>query len=313
MRVDEFKDVPALHTRFRPVHGIVLLDKPSGISSNQALQTVRRLLRAAKGGHTGALDPLATGLLPLCFGEATKLAHHLLDARKGYLARFQLGVTTTTADCEGEVISRRPVTVLTDVMLEQALAQFRGPIMQKPPLYSALKRGGEALYLKARRGEKIDVKPREVIIHQLRCRERSSDTLTLYVECSSGTYIRALASDLGDMLGCGAHLAYLRRLWLSPFEQPVMFTLEQLQDLAAKGSGAMASCCLLPLDIALAGMPMYHLNASQSLAVAQGKRVVPATPPIPGPCALYADNGRLLALAECDTEGRIRIVRGFNL
>ncbi len=198
--------------QYRDLHGIVLLDKPLGLSSNQALQAVRRLLRAAKGGHTGALDPLATGLLPLCFGEATKLAGSLLGARKAYLAECRLGVTTDTADSEGEVVQQRPVPELDADAIEAALARLRGHILQVPPMYSALKQGGERLYVKARRGETVEVPPRGVDVHRLDLLARDGDTLQLLVECGSGTYVRSLAADLGEDLGCGAHLTALRRI-----------------------------------------------------------------------------------------------------
>lgn len=298
--------------RFRQLHGIVLLDKPAELSSSQALQTVRRLLRAAKGGHAGALDPLATGLLPLCFGEATKLAHSLLGSRKAYLAECRLGVTTTTADREGEPVSRREVPVLDNARLEAVLAQFRGRIVQVPPVYSALKQGGEPLYVKARRGDAVEVPPREVDVYRLECLERTAETLKLYVECGSGTYIRSLATDLGEALGCGAHLASLRRLWVEPFREPSMVTLEQLQQAAEQGDAALKRW-LLPMEAGLADVPMVRLDPAQSLAVTQGRQIVLEAPAATGKCALQADDGRLLALVELDEAGRTRILRGFNL
>jgi tRNA pseudouridine55 synthase len=298
--------------RFRDLHGIVLLDKPEGLSSNQALQAVRRLLRAAKGGHTGALDPLATGLLPLCFGEATKLAHGLLGSRKAYLAECRLGVTTTTADREGEVVARRMVPAPDEAVLEAVLARFRGRIVQVPPAYSALKQGGEPLYVKARRGEAVQAPPREVEVYRLECEERRDDVLRLYVECGSGTYVRSLAVDLGEALGCGAHLASLRRLWVEPFREPAMVTLEQLQQAAEQGDEALERW-LLPPEAGLAGLPALHLDAAASRALAQGRQIAFPAPAKPGRQAAFADDGRLLALLELDETGRARILRGFNL
>lgn len=296
---------------FRDLHGLVLLDKPLGLSSNQALQAVRRLFRAAKGGHTGALDPLATGLLPLCFGEATKLAGHLLGSRKAYAATCQLGVTTTTGDREGEVVSRRTVPALDAARIEAALAPLRGRIRQVPPAYSAIKQGGEPLYLKARRGEAVEVPAREVEIHRLELTGRAGDELQLEVECGSGTYIRSLAVDLGEALGCGAHLAALRRLWVEPFRAPAMTTLEQLERAAALGDQALQEL-LLPMDVAVAGLPALHLDEAQTLAVVQGRRIeLPGR--APGRCAAFASDGRLLALGELDEGGRMHILRGFNL
>ncbi len=297
---------------FRDLHGIVLLDKPLGLSSNQALQAVRRLLRAAKGGHTGALDPLATGLLPLCFGEATKLAGSLLGARKAYVAECRLGITTDTADREGEIVRQRPVPLLDEAIIEAALAPLRGRIWQVPPIYSALKRDGERLYVKARRGENVEVPPREVQVYRLDLLRRGADTLQLLVECGSGTYVRSLAADLGERLGCGAHLTALRRLWVEPFREPDMLTLEQLQLAAAQDDEALLAC-LLPVAAGLAELPALRLDDAQSMAISRGQPVVLAASSGLGRCAAYASDGALLALLELDEQGRARILRGFNL
>ena len=295
---------------WRDLHGIVLLDKPAGLSSNEALQSVRRLFRAAKGGHTGALDPMATGLLPLCFGEATKLAGNLLGARKAYRAECRLGVTTTTADREGEVLRERPLPALDDAAVEAALAPLRGRIVQVPPAYSALKQGGEPLYLKARRGEAVEAPPREVEIHRLELLSRTADTLVFEVECGSGTYVRSLAVDLGEALGCGAHLTALRRLWVDPFREPRMVTLAQLEQAAGQGDGALLAW-LLPVAAGLGGWPRLQLDEAQSQAIAHGQPIVAAGRA--GRCAAFASDGALLALLELDADGRSRILRGFNL
>ncbi|KRE93750.1 tRNA pseudouridine synthase B [Frateuria sp. Soil773] len=297
---------------FRDLHGILLLDKPLGLSSNQALQAVRRLLRAAKGGHTGALDPLASGLLPLCFGEATKIAGTLLGSRKAYLAECRLGLTTATADLEGEVVERRPVPPLDAAAIERALARLRGRIVQVPPAYSAIKQGGEPLYAKARRGEAVEAPPREVDIHRLELLSHQQDRLRLHVECGSGTYIRSLAVDLGEMLGCGAHLTALRRLWVEPFREPAMVTLEQLDEAAGNGDEALQSL-LLPVSAGLAHLPALRLDERQSLAVSQGRPLDLAPASCVGPCAVLGSDGRLLALGEVSREGRLRVQRGFNL
>lgn len=298
--------------QFRDLHGIVLLDKPPGLSSNQALQAVRRLLRAAKGGHTGALDPLATGLLPLCFGEATKLAGSLLGARKAYLAECRLGITTETADSEGELVQQRAVPELNETRIEAALAKLRGRIQQVPPMYSALRQGGERLYLKARRGETVEVPPREVDVYQLELMGRTGDVLQLMVECGSGTYVRSLAVDLGEDLGCGAHLTALRRIWVDPFREPQMVTLPQLQLAAEQGDEALLAW-LLPVSAGLAGLPVLRLDEPQTMAISRGQQVVLPGMPETGRCAAYANDGALLALLETDKQGRARIVRGFNL
>ena len=297
--------------RFRDLHGIVLLDKPLGLSSNQALQAVRKgIFRAEKGGHTGALDPLASGLLPLCFGEATKIAGMLLGSRKAYLAECRLGFTTSTADLEGEIVLERPVPRLTDADIEASLAKLRGRITQVPPVYSAIKRDGERLYVKARRGEAVDVPSREVEVYRLDLVSRTDDSLTLYVECGSGTYVRSLAVDLGEDLGCGAHLTALRRLWVEPFRAPAMVTLEQLQAAMEQGDDALLPL-LLPVSAGLADLPAMHLDVELSLAVSQGQQI-PLDPAMTGRLALFSHDGRLLALGEA-VGGKLCIVRGFNL
>jgi tRNA pseudouridine55 synthase len=296
----------------RDLHGILLLDKPLGMSSNKALQMAMAILRAAKGGHTGALDPLATGLLPLCFGEATKIAGNLLGSRKAYLAECRLGATTTTADLEGEVVEQRPVPVLDEAAIEAVLATLRGRIVQVPPVYSALKQGGEPLYLKARRGEAVQAPPREVEIHRLDLVSRHEDTLTLHVECGSGTYIRSLAVDLGEKLGCGAHLVGLRRLWVEPFRAPVMVTLNELREAAEQGDAALQGL-ILPLSAGVADLPALHLDADAGHAVSKGAQIDwPAGSPRERSAA-FASDGRLLALVDCNEQGRVRILRGFNL
>ncbi|BDU21276.1 tRNA pseudouridine(55) synthase TruB [Dyella sp. GSA-30] len=301
-----------MRIKFRNLHGIVLLDKPLGLSSNQALQAVRKLLRAEKGGHTGALDPLATGLLPLCMGEATKVAGTLLGSRKAYLAECRLGATTTTADLEGEIVAERPVPELDEARIEQALSRLRGRITQIPPVYSALKQDGEPLYLRARRGEDVAAPPREVDIYRLDLLERAGDRLKLYVECGSGTYVRSLAVDLGEDLGCGAHLTALRRLWVEPFREPRMVTLETLQAAAAQGDAALLAH-VLPIAEGLTDLPQLRLDAEQSFAVSQGRQI-PVEPLVEETrYAVFADDGRLLALADIREDGVLRIARGFNL
>jgi len=298
--------------QYRDLHGLILLDKPQGLSSNQALQAVRRLLRASKGGHTGALDPLATGLLPLCFGEATKLAGNLLGARKAYLAECRLGITTDSADSDGQIVLERAVPALDEAAIETALAPLRGRILQVPPVYSALKQDGERLYLKARRGETVDVPPREVDVHRLDLLARHGDSLQLLVECGSGTYVRSLARDLGESLGCGAHLTALRRLWVEPFRQPAMVTLAQLEQAAEQGDEALLAF-LMPVSAGLAHLPALHLDEAQSMAVSRGQQIVLPGLVEAGRCAAFASDGVLLALLEPDELGRVRVLRGFNL
>jgi tRNA pseudouridine55 synthase len=297
---------------FRDIHGILLLDKPLGLSSNQALQTARRLVGAAKGGHTGSLDPLATGLLPLCFGEATKLAGWLLGSRKAYEAEVRLGVTTTTADLEGEVVGTHPVPALDDATIEAALAPLRGHIVQIPPAYSAIKQDGVPLYVRARRGEAVDVPAREVDVYRLQVIGREGDTIRLYVECGSGTYVRSLAVDFGANLGCGAHLTGLRRLWVEPFMQPPMITLEALREAAEAGPDQLEAC-LLPVDAGLTHILRVELDPEQTRIFGFGQPVPLGQGVAPGRCAVRGADGRLMALGEITDDGLLRVLRGLNL
>ncbi|MBS0582933.1 MAG: tRNA pseudouridine(55) synthase TruB [Proteobacteria bacterium] len=299
-------------TGFRDVHGILLLDKPLGASSNQALQRARHLFRAQKAGHTGSLDPLATGLLPICFGEATKIAGHLLGARKAYAAQCRLGTTTTTDDAEGEVVRTRAVPELDDAMIEAALAGLRGRIVQIPPAYSAIKQGGVPLYKRARRGEEVEAPAREVEVHALDLVARDADLLTLHVECGSGTYVRSLARDLGEALGCGAHLTALRRVWVEPFRQPAMWTLEQLQRIHVERGSAGLDELLLPLEQGLAMLPALSLSAEQAIGLRQGKRIAQGIAKDMPLCRALDAANRLVALVEIDGQGQVRVLRGFS-
>ncbi|MEO7431221.1 MAG: tRNA pseudouridine(55) synthase TruB [Dokdonella sp.] len=295
---------------WRNVSGIVLFDKPAGLSSNQALQKVRWLFRADKGGHTGSLDPLATGLLPICFGEATKIAGLLLGSRKAYETECLLGVTTTTEDAEGEIVLTRDVPAIDDVRIEAELARLTGRITQIPPIYSALKQAGVPLYKRARRGEDVTAPAREVDVHRFRLLERAGDRLRLQVECGSGTYVRSLVRDLGEQLGCGAHVTALRRLWVEPFRTPLMITLEALEELAAAGPSALDRH-LIPLEDGLAGYPQVVIDALQVQRLRQGQMIESADAP-PGRCVAIDDEGRAIALVEYAAEGRLRPLRGFN-
>jgi tRNA pseudouridine55 synthase len=297
---------------FRDIHGILLLDKPLGLSSNQALQTARRLVGAAKGGHTGSLDPLATGLLPLCFGEATKLAGWLLGSRKAYEAEVRLGTTTTTADLEGDVVETRPVPELDDAAIESALAPLRGHIVQIPPAYSAIKQDGVPLYVRARRGETVDVPAREVDVYRLEVIARDGNTIRLHVECGSGTYVRSLAVDFGANLGCGAHLTGLRRLWVEPFMEPPMVTLDELRDAADIGPDQLEAF-LLPVDAGLAHIPRVELDPEQTRIFGFGQPVPLGEGVGQGRCAVWSVDGRLMALGEITDDGLLRVLRGLNL
>ncbi len=292
----------------RPVHGIVLLDKPAGLSSNQALQRVRRIFLAEKGGHTGALDPLATGLLPICLGEATKIAGLLLEGDKAYLARVRLGIETDTDDAEGRVLQELPIPALAPETVQAALLPFIGRIRQAPPRYSALKRDGEPLYRKARRGEEFEVPEREVEVHGIALRDLGADWLDLEVTCGSGTYIRSLARDLGRILGCGGHIAALRRLWVEPFHSPRMVTLEDLAERAQAGDADLHEA-LLPIEAGLSHWPRVHLDTAQALRLRQGQRF--AVTAAEGPALALDPDGRALGLVDV-AQGMLHARRLFQ-
>lgn len=297
-------------TQFRPLHGILLLDKPQGMSSNAALQRARHIFRAAKAGHTGSLDPLATGLLPLCFGEATKIAGLLLKSRKAYLTTAQLGVTTTTDDAEGEVLRERPVPSLDDASINAALEPLTGTIMQVPPVYSALKRDGVPLYRRARRGEQLDVPARAAQVDGFCLLHRSGTTLDLQIVCGSGTYVRSLVRDLGEALGCGAHVTQLRRLWIEPFMEPVMHTLDTLQQLADTDPVAL-DALLLPLEAGLAGYPQVQVDDATVRQLAHGQ-AAQVDADVVGDCVAIDSRGLARALVHRNASGQLRVLRGFN-
>ena len=251
----------------RAVHGVLLLDKPLGLSSNDALQKAKRLFRAEKAGHTGTLDPLATGLLPLCFGAATKFSQISLDADKRYLATMKLGVTTTTADAEGDVLVRCDVTV-TRAQVEAACAAFIGPIDQVPPMHSALKRDGRPLYEYARAGIEVEREARSVTIHQIDIIDGQGDVWTLDVRCTKGTYIRTLTEDIGKLLGCGAHLSGLRRTGSGTLVLDGAHTLEQLSAMTEIERDAL----LMNADALLADWPVIRLESEDAGRFLSGLR-----------------------------------------
>ena len=306
----------ASRKHFRKLDGILLLDKPQGLSSNQALQRVRHLFRADKAGHTGSLDPLATGLLPVCFGEATKIAGNLLGARKAYDTVARLGIVTDTDDAEGLPLRERPVARYDIDTIDAALRDLTGRIMQRPPIYSALKRGGEPLYAKARRGESIEIEPRQVDVHAFELLSEQdlldgdAPQLRLHVECGSGTYVRSLVRDLGEALGCGAHVAELRRLWVDPFRDPRMWTIESLQALAERDAHCL-DACLLPIEVGLVGHRRLELTEDAIRRFDQGQRLH-LNNEAPGECAVFDPNGRARGLARIDETGCLCPQRVFH-
>ena len=288
-----------------PEQGILLLDKPLGLTSNAALSRAKRVLGIRKAGHTGALDPLATGLLPLCFGQATKVSAFLLDADKGYLADVTLGRTTASGDAEGEVTGEREVPHLDRAALEAVLDEFRGPIDQVPPMYSALKHKGKRLHELARAGIEVERKSRRVTIHQLDLVEFEPSRIVLRVGCTKGTYIRSLAMDIGERIGCGAHLGALRREFAGPFTLADAVTLEALEGMDADAARGL----LLSSDAALPHLPGVELDDDQAAAIRHGKAVALGRS-LPDLVRIY-NRGNFLGLGQTDPHGVLRVRRLF--
>ena len=287
----------------RRIDAVVLLDKPAGLSSNAALQEAKRLYGAAKAGHAGTLDPLASGLLPLVFGEATKFAQFALAADKEYEARVTLGIATATGDAEGEIVRRSPVRV-GERRLERALARFRGEIEQVPPMFAALKRGGRPLYALAREGRTVERSPRRLTVHRLELLSRSGDSIELRIRCSKGTYVRQLAHDLGVELDTGAHLAALRRTAVGDFRIEQAAPLAQLRALDAAGRAAR----LLAVDCLLAALPRLELAPALARSFLEG-RALRLDEPRRGRCRVYLERGALLGVGELHGAGELRPVR----
>ena len=279
---------------------MLLLDKPLGFSSNQALQIVKWLFQAAKAGQTGTLDPLATGLLPLCFGEATKFAHYLTDADKTYIATIKLGVTTNTGDAEGEVLATHSVNV-SPAQFAQACAQFVGEISQIPPMYSALKHEGKALYEYARAGVEIERASRLITIHSIQVNSFEYDVANISVSCSKGTYIRTLAEDIGAVLGCGAHLIGLRRTKTANYSIDQAVTLTQFEAMTLEQRQA----ALMPLDSAVLHLPAIVLDADSTHYLRQGQAVWQSGISAKGLLRLYNEQQEFLGLGEQDRDGKI--------
>jgi tRNA pseudouridine55 synthase len=285
-------------SRGERVNGVLLLDKPGGMTSNLALQKARRLMNAAKAGHTGTLDPMATGLLALTFGEATKFSADLLDADKSYRATLKLGVTTTTGDADGEVSATAPVAV-SDAVIDAVLARFTGRIEQVPPMYSALKREGRPLYELARAGVEVERAPRQVVIHRLRRVARLGDEVTLEVECSKGTYVRVLAQDIGRVLGCGAHLSGLRRLRVGMLSLEGAVTLAAFEAMLIDERRAR----LQPVDGLLCSLPRIDLDQGLAGRFRQGQRLAVDAGPHGARVRVYAPQNELLGTANVNDWG----------
>ena len=291
----------------RAVDGILLLDKPQGLSSNAALQNARGLFRALKAGHAGSLDPLATGMLPICFGQATKVCGYLLNSSKTYQVTARLGSRTDSADADGVVIEERPVPHLSQAQIEQVLHSFIGAQKQVPPMYSALKHEGRRLYELARSGETIEREPRDIVIEQIRLQHYDQTQIGFEVRCSKGTYVRSLVEDVAARLGTLAHVTMLRRIQVDPFDATRMVTLDALADLSLDARDAL----LQPADSALLGMSLLNLDAGQETALFHGK-------PVPGFPSLaaslwraYGVDSRFLGLVRSDGQGELRAERLF--
>ncbi len=305
----------------RKVAGILLLDKPLGLTSNAALQRVKWLYHAAKAGHTGSLDPLATGLLPICFGETTKFSAFLLDADKHYRVRVRLGQTTTTADAEGEIIAEAPTDGITEQAVREVLAQFIGTIEQLPPMYSAVKHKGERLYKLAREGKEVERTPRPIEIYRLDLLEFALPELVLEVHCSKGTYVRTLADDIGQQLGCGGHVSALRRTGVGPYiETNTRFVplaeIQQLHEAAVAQAHASderqpvnfatLDAHLLALDTVLGHCPALRLSADAAFYLRQGQAVLVPQAPTEGLVRLYDPSQHFLGIGEILDDGKVQ-------
>ena len=298
--------------RGRDISGIVVLDKPAGMSSNGALQHVKRIYNANKAGHTGNLDVPATGLLPICLGEATKVSAYLLDSNKTYHARCKLGVTTTTGDATGEELAVKAVPEITETDLQKILKKFIGDIEQVPPMYSALKQNGKRLYELAYKGIEVERKARKITIHHLELLELDKDEFEISVSCSKGTYIRTLAEDIGQELACGAHILTLRRLESGPFHESQMLLPSRLQEVAEEGFEKLDSL-LLPMDIALTDFPEIRLSKDAAYYLCQGQVVTAPGLPESGRLRIYDNLNRFIGLGEVTEDGRVAPKRLINI
>jgi len=298
--------------RGRAVHGVLLLDKPAGMTSNDALQQVKRLLRAHKAGHTGSLDPMATGLLPLCLGEATKVSAFLLDADKQYRFTVRLGERTDSGDADGRVLATRAVEGIDRAMIEGALADLRGEIEQIPPMHSAVKQGGKPLYEYAHRGETVERDARPTTIHRIDLAAFDGCDVTLDVHCAKGTYVRTLADDLGEALGCGGHIVWLRRTGAGPFRSPEMVSLETLRARAAEGGAEALDAYLEPIDAALSDWPRVDVSADVADFLRQGQGVQVPKSPASGLLRLYERDGGFIGMGRVLDDGRVGPKRLMN-
>jgi tRNA pseudouridine55 synthase len=299
--------------RGRSVNGILLLDKSVGMTSNAALQEVKKLFNAKKAGHTGSLDPLASGLLPLCMGEATKLSAFLLDADKVYDGVCQLGSKTSTGDAEGEVIETKPVPEFDEQSLKTLFNQFMGDIEQIPPMHSAIKKDGQPLYKLAHQGIEVEREPRPVHIYALDLLDIRETSFQFRLHCSKGTYVRTLVEDMGEVLGCGAHLTDLRRIQVGPFELADAVTSEELVHVAADEGFDGLDKLMIPMEKALTNWPAVHLSENSTYYVRQGQPVQVARAPTSGWVRLFASNDNFIGVGQILEDGRVAPKRLLNV
>lgn len=299
--------------RGRTVNGILLLDKAVGMTSNAALQEVKKLFFAKKAGHTGSLDPLASGLLPLCLGEATKLSQFLLDSDKVYEGVCQLGTKTSTGDAEGEVIDTRPVPSFDEASLKKVFSQFLGDIEQIPPMHSAIKQNGQPLYKLAHQGIEVEREPRPVHIYELSLIEMNDTSFKFSLRCSKGTYVRTLVEDMGEVMGCGAHLTDLRRTAVGPFDLEAAVTPEELSHVAADEGHAGLDKLMIPMDKALENWPAVHLTENSTYYVKQGQPVQVSKAPTSGWVRLFASNDHFIGVGQIMDDGRVAPKRLLNV
>lgn len=287
--------------RGRPVSGVLVLNKPQGVTSNRILQMAKRHYKAAKAGHTGSLDPLATGMLPICFGEATKFSQYLLEADKTYRVTARMGITTDSSDADGEVVLEREVNV-SEEQFYQVLENFRGTIEQTPSMFSALKVDGQPLYKLAREGKTVERKSRTITIYDLQCLSLDEETFSLEVTCSKGTYIRNLVEDIGEELGCGAHVIQLERLSVAGFEREQWHNWDEVESIT---DFEVLDAMLLPAEIAVMNFPELHLEYDEAHYIQMGQPITHTEAPGDGLVRLYDDNRQFLGLGQINEDGQV--------
>lgn len=294
-----------MKSNLRNVHGILLLNKPMLLSSNDALQKVKRLLQVKKAGHTGSLDPLATGMLPLCFGEATKFSQFLLDAHKSYEVIARLGVRTTTSDSEGEVVAEKTVPSFTRLQLEESLSSFKGDVEQVPSMYSALKHQGQPLYKLARQGIEVERPSRKISIFTCEITDINGNDISLFIKCSKGTYIRTIVDDWGELLGCGAHVAALHRTEVGPYASDQMIDFSEIEQQAGQARDLFLKKALLPVSSSVHDCSRFDLIPLLAHKIKQGQKIFLPEATVPGLVKLFGSAGEFLGVGEVQSDGWI--------